>query len=134
MLTYFLLLAYPCIFALLSARGRISSQRRIILPIIGFGLFYNFISVIRDNVAGDWYTYEQMTYLFNFMTLGQAMGDTDPGFGLVGWLGMKLGGGLYSVNLFCSAIISLGVCRLACWVATYFLCEKTRMSVRWLRA
>lgn len=122
MLIYFVILAYPLIFALVNAGKPPSENRWNVLAMLGFWILYNFISAIRDNTAGDWYTYDEMVYLFKYMSLGQAMLDTDPAFGFFGWIGSRLGLGLYFANFICSAILSWGVLRLASrlpnpWVA-----------------
>ncbi len=113
MLIYFLLLAYPAIFAFLNAGKDTPRSKQQILPMVGFWLLYNFISAIRDNTAGDWYTYDELTYFYSMMSLRQAMADTDIGFALVAWSSTRIGLGLYFSNLVCSAILSFGILRLA---------------------
>lgn len=113
MLIYFLLLAYPALFALTSAGRSARSNRHQLWPIVGFWIFYNFISAFRDNTGGDWFQYEEITYGFNLISLSQAMSEVNPGFAFFSWCGVRLGLGLYFTDFICSAILSFGIFRLA---------------------
>lgn len=70
---------------------------------------------LRYQVGGDW-----VPYLVNFaemkeLSLREAFlsSSWEPGYVLINWIGGRLGGGVWIVNLFCAAIFAYGLVTLA---------------------
>lgn len=77
---------------------------------------------LRNQVGGDWLTYDLIYRTAGGLKFGDALGIGDPGYQAVNWLAYQIGGGVWLVNLVCAAIFVWGLfrfCRLqpAPWLA-----------------
>ena len=125
MLIYWLLLALPATLALAGLRthdvtaganfSRSQSNTLFInsFLLVVFWLFYNLISGLRFEIGGDWFTYLNMVDRIRDSDFGEALFETDAGFGMITWLMTRIGLGMPAVNALCSGILSLGIIRLA---------------------
>jgi len=125
MLIYWLLLAFPSIFALLGLRAADSRGRSDLSKsrsrgiafggsmMIAFWILYNLISGLRYQIGGDWIAYIDMVLDIADSRFFDALKVTDVGFALTSWIVTRVGLGLGTVNFICSGILSLGVIRVA---------------------
>ncbi len=76
-----------------------------LFPLIGLTLVIG----LRHEVGGDWDYYLPYTESAQWLTLKEAISESDPGYGLLNWLGANWGGGIYLVNTVCGLLFSLGL-------------------------
>ena len=107
MLSYWVLLAAPVISGM--APYRLHGRARTVALWAGAVLLTVMIG-LRYRVGCDWFNYivalDQLNYTNPFEAMEIA---TDPGYGLLSWLCLKLNIGIYGVNFFCAAIFSWGL-------------------------
>jgi energy-converting hydrogenase Eha subunit E len=112
MLIYQIMLGVAALLALLMHRPDVQMRSTgLAISLAVFGLFYSLVSALRSEVGGDWFAYLYMLGTVRLGGLGEALTATDPGFGLLLYLGDRLGGDIYLVNGVCSAILFYGVAR-----------------------
>ena len=68
---------------------------------------------LRFEVGADWRPYAAMFDYTSRLSLQSTMKLNDPGYFILNWLALRVGAGLWSVNLFCGAIFMFGLARLA---------------------
>ena len=66
---------------------------------------------LRYDVGGDWDTYLAILKGVSRLDLGRILALDDPGYRLLEWLSLKMGWGIYGVNLLGAAIFTGGVFR-----------------------
>lgn len=106
MLPYWILLLIPAI-GVLSQRRLAPASRTAMWWLIG-ALFAMAIG-LRHQVGGDWGAYLGYLDRAAVMSLGEVLMHGDPGYYLLNWLAVNLGGNIYWVNLICGAILMTGV-------------------------
>ncbi|MCE9664012.1 EpsG family protein [Halomonas sp. M5N1S17] len=106
MLPYWILFLIPAVGVLAPYRLTPDS-RRVMWWLVG-SLFALAIG-LRFEVGGDWGAYLGYLNRASAMTLFEVFTSKDPGYYLLNWLVMKLGGNIYWVNLACGAIVMTGV-------------------------
>lgn len=106
MLPYWLLYLIPACGVLFGQRMTPGSQR-----IVWWSLGSVFAMAIglRHEVGGDWEAYLRYLHLASFMTLPEVLLHSDPGYHLVNWMVVAVGGDVYAVNLVCGAALMAGV-------------------------
>jgi hypothetical protein len=62
----------------------------------------------RQEVGGDWRTYAWHFAFMGNISLGKALTFGDPGYYYLNWLVSRMGGDVYSVNLFCATLMVWG--------------------------
>ncbi len=115
MTVYWLLFAFAALMALAypNRDHRIPVTLGQYLALVGFLVAYVLVATLRYNIGGDWQTYDAMYDSIRVDTFYEAMGDTDPAFGIVMWVAGQFDLGIYYVNGFCAFLIGLGVIRAA---------------------
>jgi len=68
---------------------------------------------LRHSVGGDWESYIYMLSLQPYKRFGEVVSGGDPGYFLINWLVVHLGGNIYWVNTLCGMIMMAGVVRFA---------------------
>jgi hypothetical protein len=63
----------------------------------------------RFEVGGDWGNYLRNLEMMEYLGLGEALDRGDPGYRLLEWISLKLGWGVYGVNLIGGAIFAFGL-------------------------
>lgn len=63
----------------------------------------------RHEVGGDWWPYLGHMRESSTMTLGEALVRGDPGHWLLNWAVARAGGSIYTVNLLCAIVFSVGL-------------------------
>ncbi|HHP7246257.1 MAG TPA: EpsG family protein [Elainellaceae cyanobacterium] len=109
MLPYWLIFLFLVLACVLPRRLK-GAQREGVWRFAAFVLIV-FIG-LRHEVGGDWFS-----YLFNLEYASQRFDNAlelgDPGYYVLGWLFVKIGGSIYWLNVFCAAILVSGTFRLA---------------------
>jgi hypothetical protein len=94
----------------LFAGAALSNARRIAgSSLLSLGLFLTLLIGLRDQVGGDWFNY--FPYLDRSIGLPFAAVflETEPGYGLLNWIGANWGGSVYLVNTVCGLIFAIGL-------------------------
>jgi len=73
------------------------------------GLLLTLAIGLRHQVGGDWFAYLGYLQRASSLTFQEVFLQGDPGYYLINWLISGLGGGIYAVNLACSALLMTGV-------------------------
>ncbi|MFD2190048.1 EpsG family protein [Pistricoccus aurantiacus] len=110
MLPYWILFLIPTL-GVFASRPLAPSSRPAMWWMIGT-LFALAIG-LRFEVGGDWFAYLAYLDRASVMTLFEVLMHGDPGYYLINWLVVQLGGNIYWVNLFCGAVVMTGVIRFA---------------------
>lgn len=63
----------------------------------------------RNNVGADWDNYLANVLELQGETLVVALSYADPGYQLASWLSLKMGWGIFGVNLFCGLLFATGL-------------------------
>jgi hypothetical protein len=115
MLIYWLLLAFPAVMALAFPlrQERIVLGAGQVLAMAALVLFYGAVSLLRDEIGGDWFAYANMYDAARSSSVAQAVQITDPGFGLLLWIAAAFDLGIYPVNAICSLLLAYGTTRIA---------------------
>ena len=106
MLPYWFLFSIP-VFGLLATRRFAPSARSAAWCLAG--LLLTVAIGLRHQVGGDWFAYLGYLQRSSSLTFQQVFLQGDPGYYLLNWLVAGLGGGIYSVNLACGALLMIGV-------------------------
>jgi len=92
-------------------RGGVGSQAAPLLVVAG--LVTALMIGLRYRVGGDWYSYEATYFDYGYRKLGAVLLLSDPGYGVVNWLGRRLGFEVWFANLVCGTIFSWGLVKFA---------------------
>jgi hypothetical protein len=106
MFVYWALFTAPLLSAL--TRVRVDRYSRRIAIVFAF-LALTVIIGLRFEVGCDWPNYIQRLYNLGMMPLGEAVGQTDPAYGLLNWVVYRLGGEIYPINVVCAALYAWGL-------------------------
>ena len=83
------------------------------LAFLVFLLAYFMIAMLRDEIGGDWVNYEEILKDMSQEGLADAVLRTDPLFGLLMWVSLQLGTGIYLVNGITALVLGYGTIRTA---------------------
>ena len=67
----------------------------------------------RYEVGGDWGSYQRMFTETRYLGLGAALGQGDPGYTFLNWLGQRLDFNIWFVNFACALIFTWGLIKFA---------------------
>lgn len=110
MLPYWILFLIPTLGVL--APYRLTPASRPVMWWLVGSLFALAIG-LRFEVGGDWGAYLAYLDRASTMTLFEVFMNSDPGYYLLNWLVVNLGGNIYWVNLVCGVIVMTGVVAFA---------------------
>jgi hypothetical protein len=65
----------------------------------------------RKEIGGDWYAYIEIFNSYRFFSLGEALQYQDPAYTIISWLAVRLGLGIWAVNLVCAMVFTWGLSR-----------------------
>lgn len=115
MLVYWLLLSFPAIMALTYPEEKMRHGGRNVefwaLP--AFALIYALVGGVRENVGGDWISYQAKYDDIRFATLTESLEITDPLFGLLNLVSAQFDAGVYLVNGVCCLLLGYGTILVA---------------------
>ena len=112
MIVYWAIFAYFAIGAIVDVQ-RLPDLHRQRLGWMFGGLLIVLMVGLRYQVGADW---EQYEFIFSYagrMGFWRSVGAGDPGFQALNWVVHSIGGEIYWVNLFCAALLTWGLFRLA---------------------
>jgi hypothetical protein len=112
MLFYWLLFIIPASLALSrqsSVTPALGERALASLTWVLGALFLALVIGFRHEVGGDWANYLPGVEEASFLTFVESLRQTDPGYGFFNWLGAHLGGGIYTVNMLCGLVFSIGL-------------------------
>ena len=119
MLSYWILLAAPVVSGM--APYRLHGRAQKVAVWIG-AILLTVVIGLRYRVGCDWFNYIVSMDQLNFTGPGEAIASaTDPGYGLLSWVCLKLHLDMYGINFFCAAIF--------CWGLFTFA---SKQPLRWL--
>ncbi len=99
MIPYWALFSFLSLFAV-TAAGNIY-RRPPALALFAVAVTIALMIGLRYQVGGDWANYVGHYNRTTYMSFGDVIAGSDPGYYLVNWLSNRLGGGIWSVT--CSA-------------------------------
>jgi hypothetical protein len=92
-------------------RGSIGNQANPLL--LAAAVFVALMIGFRYEVGGDWGTYGRMFADTRYVALGVALGQGDPGYSFLNWVGQRLDFNIWFVNLACAIIFTWGLIKFA---------------------
>lgn len=110
MLPYWILFLIPAV-GVLAPYQLTRTSRPVMWWLVG-SLFALAIG-LRFEVGGDWGSYLAYLDRASAMTLFEVFMREDPGYYLLNWLAVNLGGNIHWVNLVCGAIVMTGIAAFA---------------------
>lgn len=110
MLPYWILFLIPAA-GVLSQRRLTPASRPTMWWLIG--AVFTLAIGLRFQVGGDWGAYLRYVDQAATMSLLEVLTHGDPGYYLLNWLAVNLGGNIYWINLVCGAILMSGVTAFA---------------------
>ena len=103
------MLPYLLSWGLFASAGLGSARRIAGSTVLALGVFLTLLIGLREQVGGDWFIY--FPYLDRSIGLPFAaiLLETEPGYGLLNWIGANIGGSVYFVNTICGLVFSIGL-------------------------
>lgn len=108
MLPYWFLFSLCSMFALNDGQ-LVRNQSPVRAFLLVAGVLTALIVGLRYDVGGDWETYLLRFERVYYMSLGEALQETDPGYYFVNWFVHLIGFDVWAVNLICGAIFTAGL-------------------------
>ncbi len=105
------MLPYLLSWGVLAWPGLRRSSRLAWPGFLGLLLFLTLLIGLRTQVGGDWGSYLPYLDAVGGLSIVDVLQDTEPGYGLLNWIGANWGGGVYLVNTLCGLIFSIGLLR-----------------------
>lgn len=115
MLFYWILFLIPATLAI-SQKSKNSLIGRTSQNQVGwFIVLFVLTSVIglRHEVGEDWKSYMRHVDTAALMTFGEITKVPDPAYFILNWIGSNFGGGVYTVNIICGLLFSIGLISFA---------------------
>ncbi len=116
---YWVLLFLPLIYVAISSASNATShyfsgnaqfKKNGRLALLIYGILLAIMVGLRHEVGGDWTTY--IAHLENTIQLSWFEGITlkgEPAYGLINWISIQIGAGVYGVNFICAFIFVFGL-------------------------
>ncbi len=109
MLVYWFMFAVPA-FSTLALGARRTLTRR---PASGWLIFTIVMFVLliglRYRVGTDWFNYQRTIFNLTHTSFGGALLYKDPAFGVLAWISIRIGLGIYLPNFICGLILMVGL-------------------------
>ena len=103
------MLPYLLSFAIFASASLGSARRIAGSTLLALGLFLTLLIGLREQVGGDWFNY--LPYLDRSIGLpfAEVLQESEPGYGLLNWIGANIGGSVYLVNTICGLVFSIAL-------------------------
>jgi hypothetical protein len=103
------MLPYLLSWGLLASAG-LGNSRRIAAPsLLALGVFLTLLIGLRDQVGGDWFNYFPYLDRSTGLPFAEIFQESEPGYGLLNWIGANWGGSVFLVNTVCGLIFAIGL-------------------------
>ena len=109
MLTYWLMFLIPAWASVAAASKPRPAGKSLELSWFSAGVFLIVLVGLRHEVGGDWFNYENIYLNMIGAPLSELLEKGDPGYHLLNWMSLQVGGGTYLVNLVGAVLFSVGV-------------------------
>jgi len=109
MLTYWIMFLVPAMTSLAVSPKPVVVGRRMEVSWLMVGVAFALLIGLRHEVGGDWLNYEQNYFDLAGASLSEALAGSDPGYYVINWLSLSVGGDLHFVNAICGTIFSIGL-------------------------
>ena len=76
---------------------------------LGFGIILALLIGFRFRVGGDWGFEHHLFWRVNGLSFFNAVKEADPGFAIIAWLFADSGFNVWTLNLFCGSIFTVGL-------------------------
>ena len=80
-----------------------------IMPWVLIWIIFTLFIGLRDQVGGDWYNYLSHFRVITYYSFDETLRRSDPGYYSINWILSTWGYDIYSLNLICGAIFTLGL-------------------------
>lgn len=91
------------------AELRLPGRTGPVLPLLGLVILL--MIGLRYEVGGDWENYVSIFNGFRHTDAAEAMARGDPGYSLLNWISLEIGGDIWFVNLVCALFFTWGLVR-----------------------
>jgi len=109
MTPYWLLLAFPVVFTFLPIKNKKVAHFALLMMGSVYVVFIGF----RHEVGADWYAYSSMFEYISRSSFERALTITEPGYAVLNWVVVQMGGRVYEVNCIIAIIFVSGLIRFA---------------------
>ena len=113
LLVYALMYAVPAVSTLAIGAGDPGSARRHRLGMALLLLAFTVLIGLRYQVGTDWFNYQRTVNQLTYTSFAGTFAYKDPGFGVLTWISTRLGWGIYGADVFCGAVLMMGLRRFA---------------------
>lgn len=112
MFIYWTMYGLPAFYTLLLGTSDPNKRRSHIGMAVLLTIFAILIG-LRYDVGTDWVNYLRVVNLLHYTGFSGALGYKDPGFGIVTWLSVRLGFGIYGADMVSGMVLMLGIWQFA---------------------
>lgn len=103
------MLPYLLSWGLFASAGLGSARRIAGSTVLALGVFLTLLIGLRVQVGGDWFNYFHYLDRSIGLPFAEIFLETEPGYGLLNWIGANIGGSVYFVNTICGLVFSIGL-------------------------
>ncbi len=65
----------------------------------------------RKEIGGDWFAYIEIFNSYRYFSLAESLQFQDPAYSIISWAAVRLGLGIWAVNLACAMVFTWGLSR-----------------------
>lgn len=103
------MLPYLLSWGVFASAGLGSARRIAGSTLLALGAFLTLLIGLREQVGGDWFTYFGHIDRSFGLPFAEVFLETEPGYGLLNWIGANWGGSVFLVNTLCGLVFSIGL-------------------------
>ena len=103
------MLPYLLSWGVFASAGLGTSRRIADSNLLALGAFLTLLIGLRYEVGGDWFSYFGFIDRSFGLPFAEVFLETEPGYGLLNWIGANWGGGVFLVNTICGLLFSIGL-------------------------
>jgi hypothetical protein len=107
------MLPYLLSWGIFASAGLGNARRISGSTLLALSLFLTLLIGLREQVGGDWFNYFRYLDRTIGLPFAEVFVESEPGYGLLNWIGANWGGGVYLVNTACGLIFTIGLLRFA---------------------
>lgn len=103
------MLPYLISWGIFASAGLGNARRIAGSALLALGVFLTLLIGLRDQVGGDWFNYFPYLERSIGLPFAEVFFETEPGYGLLNWIGANWGGSVFLVNTVCGLIFAVGL-------------------------